>query len=321
MSKRKSQKKQVAARFVGPLQQGVKRKAPKPKSAKAKSKPGKQSHVQSACSIIDPFCGMAKGARLPDGLGTQSMPYQVTSLVTVTTDAAGAAKFIFVPAYGLFGVGQASLAASTWTNPATWNSFGSGSTYLNTNAATVRLVSFGVRVASIASATNCSGYIILGSELQAVISQTQTSGRINFPEKSIRPLTSGYESCWVSKPVGTGAHQFVPVASVTNTFSALTWTALSLEIVGGPATNSCVVCEVFCNVEFTINDSAASVAQLLPPNKPANPVATTVQNRVQSAMPAIFDKAKDAASKTLESMVSGAVDDVLEGAMAWLTLL
>jgi hypothetical protein len=280
----------------------------------------KKAHVQSACSILDPFCVHAKGARRPDGLGTNTLPFQVRQLVGITTGAAGARRYLIVPGCGVYGYSFADPAAGTITMPATWTTLGNGS-FISTNASEVRIVSFGVRMLSVLPATTSSGYVIVGTVANPTISQVQAEGRVTYPEHSLRPLTAGSEFCWVSKPTGAGAHAFRPVSGLANNMSDFDWTALSIEIAGGPNSTLCFMAEVIVNVELTLKESESAthpMAQIIPPTRPTNPVATTVQTVVHSQMPSFIEQPLAAAGKFIEEKAGAVVEGLLSKAMAFL---
>jgi len=285
----------------------------------------KMAHTHASCSILDPFCIHAKGAKRPDGLGSQSIAYQIRETISIDTIlTTGRARVNFVPGNGVYGYGVSTYASPSFTTPATWTAFAS-SAFVSANAGEVRLVSFGVRLVSILSATAASGYVIIGTTTNSVVGNVQSQGRTNYVENSIRPLTSGFETAWISKPTGSTVHSFKPISLVVNNMADFDWTGLSVEIVGGPTASAtpCLIAEVYMNVECVLNENPGGTggyAQLSPPAKPANPVATTVQAIVHSGMPSIFEGPIERAGKAIEAKAGTIVSDVLSGAMAFLGL-
>lgn len=321
IKKKATLKKKSTAR---PSAVAVPTQAKKPVIAKtsisAPVKAAKSSHHATSCSILDPFCVHAKGARRPDGLGTQTMPYQSRATVAFGTDASGNGRMVFVPGYGAYGWAYCGTSGADWGVPANWTDMGTGKTFLDANAAEVRLVSFGVRILSIMSATDCKGYCIIGTQANPVVSAVQPKGRTAYPEHSIRPLTAGFETTWHSKPAGASAHDFRPYTSVTNTMSDFDWSSLSVEIAGSTASSNVFVIEVIQNIELTFKETAGAMTALIPPSKPANPVALQVQRQIQASVPSIFDTTVAQTSKFIESKVSSVLPDLLTGAMAFLGL-
>jgi len=286
----------------------------------------KQAHTTHACSILDPFCVHAKGARRPDGMGSQSMPYQSRSVVSVTTNTFGAAKLVIAGGNGIFGTAQATVNAGAWDWPTTYTAL-PGSAYISANAKEVRLVSMGVRVMSLTSANASQGFVILGTvnnpPIQTPAITAQPATIVTYAEHSLRPLTSGFETVWISKPTGVGAHDFRVLTSVVGGMTDFEWSSLIIEVGQSAVSTPVLMLEIICNVEFTIStDNTASygLAQLIPPSKPANPVALQAQAQVHSRVSSIMDTTVEKAGKFIESKAGSVVEDILSGAMAFLGL-
>jgi len=281
----------------------------------------KKHHVMKACSILDPFCAHAKSARRPDGLGLQSIPYQVTETVTITTNTGGGYKQAFIPGYGVY-YGATSSQATPPTGNYTWaaNATAFTNTFAATNAQQIRIVSFGVRVMSILSSNNCQGYMIIGSTPYVQYSNVAGPGQVSYAEHTLVPLQSGAEYTWLAKPMGTAAHDFVNISSITNTVQP-DWTSLVIEVSGAAVSTAVLICEVVCNIEIML-DMAHGVGSglnlLVPPATPTNPIALQTQSAVQSSLPSIFNNAASAVSKKIETTAASVVDDFLSGAMAFL---
>jgi hypothetical protein len=332
MPRKKAAKRRTKpAGFIGPLAKGEKRQGgvaglPQQRvinSSKqvAKHIPStKKNHTRSLCSILDPFCVHAKGARRPDGSSSSSMPYQVRQIVGIVTNATGKSKYLLVPGFGIYGYASGTLTGTTWAMPAGWTSLGNGA-FISTNGAEVRIVSFGVRVISVLPATTASGYAIFGTVPNPAVSSGHEEGRVAYPEHTIRPLTAGMEFCWISKPNGAAAHSFKLVSLVTNNMSDFDWNGLSIEIAGGPNSTLCLMAEMFMNVEFSIKEGDSNLSAVVPPAIPANPVATMAQQVAHSKLPSFIEQPLASATKFLEQKASSVVDDVLSGAMAFLELL
>lgn len=289
---------------------------------------GKAKHHKTACSILDPFCVHAKGASRPDGASTQALPYQVRFLQNFITDATGASKYVFVPGFGMYIGTGSTITAGVATLGSTWTSTGNANTFLAANAAEIRIVSFGVRAIVTSSSTTASGLLIGGTLSNPIVAQKDVAANIAYPEVEVQGFAAGAELVWYSKPCGTDAHKFVPVSAITNTMTDFNWTALSLEITGGPAGVSGVMqAEVIINLEFTFKmDTAAPTASsqmltmMAQPAVPANPVAVTTQAAVHSNMPSFFVGPVEKASAYVESKVASVLDDVISTGFALLGL-
>lgn len=267
-------------------------------------------HTVAACSVLDPFCPAARAAKRPDGAGAGTITYQVRSSTPVTTDAAGNAFVAIVPGYGRFGRGIATLAAGSWTLPASWT-LNSGSAFVDTNAAEIRLVSFGAKFVSIASATNCSGLLQVASIPALAPSQVLLQMNVNYPEVMTSALLPGTEVSFISKPTsGSKSHGFVQYSTVNSAMSDFDWTSGLFEIIGGAASTTMGYIELYVNVEFTLNSTGIQTTGLsgnITKSRPANPIALQVQSQVHSSMSGIID----GGVKAVEKAVYNAASDVI----------
>ena len=283
--------------------------------------PSRGQHVAAACSITDPFCVHAKAARRPDGLSTNSMPYQVRTMELITTSSTGGARSFFASGFGLYCRAVATLAGGNWTLPATFEDTGVSKTFLDNNANEIRIVSYGLIIRSIVSATTSSGLVVVGSTGYLAPAMVFPEGQITFDESHIQSLAPGMELSWISKPIGTDAHNFKDAAAwspiAPNAYHD--WTSASIEVIGGPNSTAVLSVEVFVNVEFTIA-TTTGMSSMMPPSKPANALAIKAQQAVHSTVPAIIEGGVEKVGKFLESKAAGAVDDFLSGAMAFLGL-
>jgi len=312
--------KKAAKSFIGPLPQGVKRKARarKVKSSGAGPKNGngaktsqvKQAHVHHACSILDPFCPAARAAKRPDGQGGSSIGFTVRGHNTIATDATGAAMMTFVPGLGRYGSVSSTLAAGTWSANAAWSVL-NGSDFINTNAGEVRIVSFGCIFRSIASATNCQGVVNMFTIPNPLVSYQLPALSSNYPETRMMPMTSGMETSWISKPVGSKAHTFRPYSEATTTMTDFDWSSLVVEISGGPVSTTIGLVEYVCNVELTLKTSGLSTTGLggtVTKPRPANPVALQIQSKVHTSM----DSFVTGGVSKIESAVKTAAADAFD---------
>lgn len=296
---------------------GKNSRKPKKKTAKTKQ-PGQHkaahaTHVKAACSILNPFCIAARAARRPDGLAQGTMPFQVRGLVNVTTDTAGAALIVIVPGLGRYGYATGALG-SYWTVAAAWTSF-PGAAFLTTNASEIRIVSMGAIFRSVASMTNCSGYLHKAVLTSPTVSQVIGTSNQNNVEDELTPMTSGLESVWFSKPLGSKAHSFRPSADATTTMSDFDWSSCYFEIQGGPVSATVGLIEIVVNVEFQLNAAGVTTTGLsgaVLANKPANPVALQAQNMVHSTLPSFVSGGVTKAESVVTNIASKAVSNLLD---------
>lgn len=317
--KPRTRAKKAAANFIGPLPQGVKRKARKTKRAGPmvmgkKSGVTKMAHVHHACSILDPFCGAARAAKRPDGMGQQSLGFCVRGSRVISTDANGNAMSAFVPGLGRYGIATAVPSGgppiTTYTLPAAWETT-SSSGFVATNAGEVRIVSFGAIIRNIAAMTECKGLLHLFSLANPVVSQVFSVLNQNMPESRTAVMTSGQEVSWISKPLGASAHTFRPFAQATTTMSDFDWSSLFVEVYGGPASAAVLMVEYVINVELTLNSAGLTTTALggtITKQRPANPVATQVQGAVHSKLDSFVDGGIKALENTVKNAASSALD-------------
>jgi hypothetical protein len=256
-------------------------------------------------------------------MSSNTVPFQVKQSFSVATDATGAAMYVVVPGCGRFGIAAGVLAAGNFTLAATWGSL-AGNAFIGTNFAEVRIVSFGVKLLSTASATNCSGLVHLFNLTSPVVSQVIPQLNLLNTEDKTVPLTAGYQTTWVSKPLGSAAHSFTPLASLTNTMTDFNWTSLGIEIVGGAASQTVMFGELVVNVEGHLNSTALTTTGLGGATvgvRAANPIATAVQAKVQSVIPSFVEGGSESLGKKIESMAASAVDSFADAASYGLGLL
>jgi hypothetical protein len=287
------------------------KKNPKPVKAPG-SHPTKalaiKAHTHHACTITNPFCPAAKGSRYPDGLSSNSMPFQVKGMISVATAATGDSFVVVGAGGGRFGVVSGTLAAGTWTLGATWSTL-AGSAFVATNAQEVRIVSWGVIWRSTAAMTACQGMVHSFSTTGLGPTLTYPQLSQNTLEDQLIPLTSGMELSWISKPLGAKAHAFRPLSDFTTTSSDFDWTTFALEIVGGAASTTVGFLEVVVNVEVQFNNTGIqAMGAIVPPSKSANPIATKIQAQAHSTMGSFIEggvaKVEQAVTKKASSIAS-----------------
>jgi hypothetical protein len=287
------------------------KKNPKPVKAPG-SNPAKsialKAHTHHACTITNPFCPAAKGSRYPDGLSSNSMPFQVKGMMSVATSAGGDSFGVIGAGGGRYGAVFGTLAAGTWTLAATWSTL-AGSAFVATNAQEVRIVSWGVIWRSTAAMTACQGMVHCFSTTGLGPTQTYPQLSQNTLEDQLIPLTSGMELSWISKPLGAKAHAFRPLTDFTTTSSDFDWTTFAIEIVGGAPSITVGFLEVVVNVEVQFNNTGIqSMGAIVPPSKPSNPIATKIQAQAHSTMGSFIEggvsKVEQAVTKKASSIAS-----------------
>lgn len=267
------------------------------------------THHRESCSILDPFCVSAKGAKRPDGMGPTSISMPIRGYYGIGTDANGAKVFLVVNA-GRYGWANTTIAGTAATVSANWGER-PGADLLVSHAKEYRIVSAGVTIRSTASTNNTGGNLILRTISSPAPSYSFTLGNMNFSETQMYALQPGFEVTWIAKPIGPKAHSFRPLTEDTNVMTDFDWTGLILEINGGPPSVTCLSVEMVVNVEFTLTEgNSTAIASLVSPSKATNPVALHVQNKVQATMSSFFNGGVDYVEKQVSNLVSSALQDV-----------
>lgn len=237
-------------------------------------------HVRGVCSVTDPFCPASKNSKWPDGTSGNTLTEQFRGNLPVTVDAAGAA-FTCYAAAAPFGAIGSTVVGSTATTGATYATYKANS-MLATYGSAYRIVSFGCVIRCIASATQASGILTLGTAPAASVSTAYTLGQELYSEVTVKAIQPGMEMSWVSQPHGTGARDFVTQSTATSVVSD--WTSLWLEVSGATPATSPLVVEWFINVEFQPLTSARALTAIAKTNPPKSTVAESATSSVHSTL-------------------------------------
>jgi hypothetical protein len=284
----------------------------------------KMAHAHSVCSMTDPFCVHAKGATRPDG-GPPTLPYQIRFAIQVPAlSTNGAARYVFIPGVTYAYAAGTALAGSptTWTMAAAWTATGGPANPISTYGKEVRIVSFGIIIRSMMSATNAKGMVIVSTDSAPTVSQAPQQGSLQSAESQVITLAAGMEHAWISKPLSDSAHLFRPVSAFTSTMTDFDWSSLVVEVVGGDVTSAIpyLVAEYVCNVEFTMGtgDTTNGLATLQKPPAPANSVALAATKRVQASTSSFIQGGISSVAATVEKYAKDALTDVLSDGLALL---
>lgn len=245
------------------------KKSNKPKKGNAVS----NQLIRQVCSITDPFCSVAKGARWPDSSQTPSLPFQMHAMIPMTSDAGGLASILFIPGWEFNYAVATGYSGSSWTF----------TTMANMNASTlspnrVRLVSAGVRLYCPTPPLTTAGLVyirqfpIQEAELSAVAGK---SFRGNY-NKEIA-LKDVHGDVIVMRDINETAHfyydpdEITPTANVTD-FHNKGWNVVSISVDGALASTTVLTLEFIMNWELVFDDSSAE-ALLTNTPPPPNPLA------------------------------------------------
>lgn len=289
-----------------------------PKPVRSHSVRGGNAHKQT-CALVDPFCDHAKAARMPDGLGSGTVTYQVRGFTSFATLAHGGRLFYYggqLP-YGLlladtYAAGSYTCNASQQLLP--------GSTTFSTYASKYRIVSWGVIIRNSAPALSASGSLII-TKLASMPSPGAVvpEGQILGSEVEVHNLNASTVVAMIGKPAGSGYKVFQ--APNTSTTEADIWQAYKVEILGAATdTTNKITVEIVYNVEFTLLDAQQGINQFITQSVPANPAAVQAASRVQNSTPSIFSKGVDVATKYLANQASLALTNLASEGLDMLML-
>lgn len=283
---------------------------PPPKPLKPLKTVRHQDTHKAACALIDPFCNHARAAKLPDGLGSGTVTYQIHGFYSHATLVHGGSLFYYggcLP-YGYLGT---TYASPNYTTQAAFNLVSGSSGTFTAYAARYRIVSWGLIIRNSAPALTAQGSLIVSRiTSMPAFSTNIPQGLILGSESTVYPLNASTVVACIGKPAGSGAKVF-EAQNTSTTEIAENWQVFKIEIVGAAAdTNNKVTVEVVYNVEFTLDDSQQGLNQFITQSMPANPVALQVASKVQNATSSFFSQGVETATKFLADEASKALNAV-----------
>lgn len=290
----------------------AKQKGQKGKKSQKKQKPGKakntgkgsskgrhglemMSYSMQVCSVTNPFCPEAIGARWPDNSYSKSVGWSITDLQAgLSCDASGNASMLIVPE-GYYSSG--TLAGTVSTNAATLVAFASWPA----NVVRYRITSWGFRLNSQLSPMTVAGMLRVrlfspmnGSTLGTTsIVNNDCDNAYDIP--LARVLNTDLHI--IPSPLGDNARYFRDIADFNTTLASYKnpgWQIVQIAVNGAAAsTVSAINVSVFFNFEFIFADADPSIkfAQPPPRNNPA------VQQGSASVFASIGNFIEGAASK------------------------
>lgn len=290
-------------------------KARKPKRANKQKKRSNKiplsvnpAALRKICSITDPFCNAARGAKTHDGTNLRTMAVQCTGFHYLGTNAGGvgAAAFSADPSIGILNTATITGGTlSTWTTGqkySGWTSMPAGAQW--------RLVSGGVLATSRLSMMNNSGEIgilaIPSSSLTTSIAGVNVDS-LSFEVNVRTPSSDTNGLAAIVKSDHTNSDLFRDQALTLPLNFAPSYgnDILIVYIIGGPATQSAVAIKYVYNYEVTFpmdtvfNHIATPAAKQDPTlNAAANDargiVSTVVRGGVKAVESAVMNAAKQA---------------------------
>jgi hypothetical protein len=314
--KKKGKKKNNKSRSVVKPVVLANNQDPRPVRARRnkQSTPNRVSHVAKVCSVTNPFCPAAKNAKWPDGTAGNTLTEQFRGTSSLTVDASGNFCAVYAAAapYGWVGSTITAGVAAFGSGYATYKA----NSMLATYGDRYRIVSFGVIVRCIASATTASGVITLGTMPVPAVSSSLTMGQQLYSEVTVKAIQPGLELSWISSPFGTGARDFVTQSTTTSATND--WNSLIIEISGATASSTPILVEWFLNVEFTPLTTQRALTALAKPNPPKSVAAETAVSKVHSSLgsfieggvKAVEEKVMQKASEAISALTSDPLESI-----------
>lgn len=279
-NKKRARKSKAKAPPALPLVPAVRKPTGNP-NINLNKKPG--GAVQKICSLTDPFCEHAKGAKWPDGNGASTMVAQVRGHISVPTSANGRALVHVSPEFAYSFTSATDTGANFTISATTFATPGNAplSTYLNE----YRIVSAGLVIRNMPTAFTTQGFIqvtrmarfpVLGS----TVGYSESYGVCT----SSHSLTAGMEVPVVFRPIGVESRSLV-APSASNTVIPNFWDTIKIEIIGGPLSYTyCLDLELILNLEFTLNFNYVTLQSYAPVTAPSSPALTQLANRSSAQM-------------------------------------
>lgn len=329
--KKRKQRKQ---KFIGPMPQPVVSQQPKPRSDAAgltKNKTPKnaltiqRNHAKMSlhrqiCSITDPFCTHAKGAKYPDGHGAGTVTYQIRSSIGLSTSAGGGGLNYFGATLPYSYIGYSSYAANAFTLGSGYGQLPGNTASFVAYADAYRVVSWGLVIRNNLPATTAAGQLIVSRQSSIPPpSSVVTEGALVGSAVEVHPICAGMEIAIIGRPLGTTSRAFT--GQNTSSTTSDTWDVIKVEIFGaGTSVTSALSIEVLYNVEFTFKEANVGLHQFITPSIPTNPKVLTASEKVLSTSNTIFSKGLESASNSVLRLAANAVDDILSEGMLFLGL-
>lgn len=260
---------------------------------------GRLSLTRTACSLTNPFCAEAFGARWTDNSYTKSNPTSV--IVPISLPVTAFENTIAFTLAGYAGIAQSNLTGSTsgaWT-------FDDTTVYATsppTGLGRWRITSWGLRIQNIGSLTDTKGMCRVRLTSGATGASLVNQSASNLVDRSIDiPLSrlSNTNLYVIPASLGTNARLFRPAP--TNLSVPPTLTNLSLDqwqnvtvAFTGIGTGFAAAVDLFYHAEYVFTDGQAAAAYATAPPK-QDTAATELVGKLTEVVQNFVVKASEAA--------------------------
>lgn len=243
--------------------------------------------VSKVCSITDPFCQPAWGAKFPDGSNTRTIPFTAQCLYTLTSDSAGFASVLLMPNWNSLLAIPASIdvfGACTYTVTQTGVSFPG-------NVSKYRIVSAGVQLQPIVSPLNASGLVYLRTfspEQYGMFATINMTYRTADASREVSVSQLHDERIIFNRYGSESGHWHPPPTSnALIDLSNAGFQTLHIGVGGLPANTPAIAVRFIVHYEFVPQDSGYEYAYATPAAQPDLSVVQAA-NSVQRALGNFF---------------------------------
>lgn len=219
---------------------------------------GAMGFAMDVCSITNPFCPQAIGAKYPDGSLVRTLVFTVNGkALNLSSNASGEGAVAFLGGVNqVMGSSSITGGVPTWTNP-TPNYAPFPSTPYR-----FRIVSWGVRLSNIASPMTAAGVvrIRLYSPLTFAGMMNTATGVAKSDIADIfadavfdvaLPKMINEDVFIVSKPIGDNARLFIQPDTATLTgWTNPGWQVIQIGLSGCPNSTACIQASLFYHYEY-----------------------------------------------------------------------
>lgn len=287
----------------------TKRTLSRPRGMKTSGGPSSsdlEEHLNLVAGLTDPFCETARGARIPDQGASRTVTECVQFMIPIITDAAGNGALAFQP-NPKFPV----MLATSYDSGTSAFTLGANFEEVTSNTASAprgRIVTYGIRIISLLSATNASGQIILAKTSQVLPGGDLIVNPQHYSEFEPFPLEHGGEWCAVAHPRGSEYSDWSDFKGTTSSapFGEDQLDCLVVMVLGSQNAQSVVSVELTMNTEFVVLDSS-TMAQYARDQPVYSPQLQVAANHVQSNHSGLIKGAKAKLTKEFKSHAGKAV--------------
>lgn len=263
---------------------------------------------RQVCSLVDPFCQAAFGAKFPDLSTVRSMPYAYRYSTALTTDVNGNACIMIVPAWN----NNIAVSAIPVTFPATFSNFTALTPSLTPDQ--YRIVSMGCILRSTAAPLSASGMVRVrglatqnGASLTSIdpftynVDFSNDTSLYNTKETAVFFRRTSIQAQEFTRPSTTNA-----VSGPVTNYVGNGWGPVNISVIGGPVSSACLTIEVTIHYELTFADND-SMQLAATPAALDNTIVASAASRLQTVASSVFTEGLNYAASVVERGAKKAV--------------